>query len=380
MPWKDRDVRRFNKRCAKYKKCRSMWTGKANRNLHKMGDVRAIISANKRAKGWLKSTGHYGRRIRRNPECGFCETNYDSLITHKGIGLCQECWLRYPRRNPSYRRNVMAGRKRIPDFDYERLFLQMHYSGQLNRSFVRLLACLDFKPALDLIYESEGKRQTRFSRQFPLIDFNELNLVIHDFSKHFTIKTIKTLCSLLKKRILSSGARIDIKGRQYAKYLNNYFEEYDFYPDACHEVLHTLNRDIDMLNMGLQAGVSLGPMLGISRNEIITEQGEHLMEFLETAVDYLAKLCGKCTNCEVYHGRESADFNRPIEVFQRDVIYDAFQAARYYQKGRVLKKALIAYVFDALSKSAIHSRLQRAPIEDAFHQRVRRSREIPFQN
>jgi hypothetical protein len=283
----------------------------------------------------------------------------------------------------NFRRNIFIQKrqyKQSQEYMYERIFLRMYYGGLLNDSFLRLLACLDFPLAMDLLYEKEGG-VVRFSDQFPLINFAELDQIIPNFSYNFTIRTIKKTYFLLKKTIFESQIPVDIEAHQTLQNIGMYLEEYEFYPDACNRIIEQLNGAIEYLetNMSFDSAVtalfSRLPIPIAGRRQRQTRAPD-IIKFLYSTLDYLNKICGECIHCKTYHGSEDADFSQPVEVFRRNVIYEAFQLARKFKRGRRLKQRLIPYVFNALEKRPIHRQLERAPIQKRYERRLEQERMI----
>jgi len=219
----------------------------------------------------------------------------------------------------------------------------------------------------------EGVERTRFGVQFPLIDFNELDQIIFKFSDYFTAKAVKSTFFLIRNDV---RPLIDMRALQTLQQLGMYLEEYDYYIDSCHEVIENANEAIASLEQGIALGGGLAAIFGPAPQGVITEHGPDLIRFLFLITDYLNKLCGKCPSCDIYHSSESADFSLPVSKFRRDIIFEAFQIARKYDRGRDLKKDLIPYVFKALEMRLIHAQLQKYPVEERVHQRSEERRDI----
>jgi hypothetical protein len=265
-----------------------------------------------------------------------------------------------------YRRNI-GGRpdsrrkelKKRDFLDYERIFYRRHYGSEQNESFLRLLACLDFYPALQILRLKEPIKKVRFKYQFPKIDFAELDQAVPNFSKYFVIKTIRATYGLIKKGVQKSGSPIDASIREGLRHIGFYLEDYEFHQEACPQVIDGILQNLKILEGGIHMMGGLAIILGPPRPASV--KGNDIIDFLKIATNYLSKLCGRCPQCDVYHyaTEKAPDFDQPVSVFRNRVVYGAFQLARKFRQGRALKKNLIKHVFEALVKAPIYGQLQR---------------------
>lgn len=284
-------------------------------------------------------------------------------------------------RIPFYRRNVsfptknrriqkQATLRSIWKAENAKTFNQLYYEGQLNDSWLYLLASLNFEPAIEVIRESKKPKTRNWSDAFERVDLRQLDATIPSFSNYFTLQCLTGLLHLIESKI----SIFNISAYNLIHFATAYLREYEFYPNSCHRVSAEVAKGAEMLE-------SMPPIhiLQIDLEDqdpepelnIVSSKSDVLLELIQSISAYLNGLCGRniCPGCQEHHPSRYS-----IEDLRHQVLLSLFTVAHHYKLHLRWNTSLTFLIFQAFRVAPAYSQLHRAAIKDVVDLRSQEDR------
>lgn len=303
----------------------------------------------------------------------------------------------------SYRKNIsVPAPKRFSNqmeqWTLDQIFTKGYYGGKYNAEIVRLLACVDFKPALAILHLREKKDQITFRKQFfKVLDLDKLDESAAGLSAHVVNEALWYTLNLaraeLEKKIsdpdqwdailrtldlmesagattlillqlnqqkLVSSHRVKEDAIQLARYLG-----------AAERVIAKISRSISRHRSKKKRRT--GKNIRRSKHETLK-----ILRGLRLVLDSLIRLMDRsigetCPGCGKEHGSEI-----PLHEFKKQLLMDSFVLARGMHLRNKLNKFLQEFILKYIKSPTMSQTRSATAIRHVVKKVEEEHRSLPW--